>query len=167
MQPSATRYHRPYCPRFWQLAESLGHCWATNHTIMQWLRLHTHPKLRAHQCGAHKIRFMNHFICSGWAYGTIGNPLQSPLLSQILTVGWKLGSLLGYKPYHYAVVEDPYPSKAACTSMWSTYKVYEPLHMQWMGICRGSTRKNSIFSNSLWINSEYPNLLKNMFIWSL
>jgi hypothetical protein len=32
---------------------------------------------------------------------------------------------------------------------------------------RGSTRKNAIFSNSLWINSEYPNLLKNMFIWSL
>jgi hypothetical protein len=43
-------------------------------------------------------------------------------------------TLLGYKPYHYAVVEAPYPSKAACTSMWSTYKVYEPLHMHWMCI---------------------------------
>ncbi len=43
-------------------------------------------------------------------------------------------TLLGYKPYHYAVIEAPYPSKAACTSMWSTYKVYEPIHMQWMGI---------------------------------
>ena len=45
-------------------------------------------------------------------------------------------TLMGYKPYHYAVVDVPYPSKskAACTSMWSTYKVYEPLHMQWMGI---------------------------------
>ena len=43
-------------------------------------------------------------------------------------------TLLGYKPYHYAVVEAPYPSKAACTSMWSTYKMFEPLHMQWMGI---------------------------------
>jgi len=32
-------------------------------------------------------------------------------------------TLLGYKPYHYADVEAPYPSKAACTSMWSTYKV--------------------------------------------
>jgi hypothetical protein len=41
---------------------------------------------------------------------------------------------MGYKPYHYAVVEGPYPSKAACTSMWSTYEVYEPIHMQWMGI---------------------------------
>jgi hypothetical protein len=41
---------------------------------------------------------------------------------------------MGYKPFHYAVVEAPYPSKAACTSMWSTYKLYEPLHMQWMGI---------------------------------
>ena len=40
-------------------------------------------------------------------------------------------TLLGYKPYHYAVVEAPYPSKAACTSMLSTFKVYEPLHMQW------------------------------------
>ena len=45
-----------------------------------------------------------------------------------------LVTLMGYKPYHYAVVEAPYPSKAACTSMWSTYKVYESLHMQWMGI---------------------------------
>jgi hypothetical protein len=77
---------------------------------------------------------MYHFICSEWAYGTIGNPLPLPLLTQILTVDCKLGSLLGYKPYHYAVVEAPYPSKAACTSMWSTYKVYESLHMQWMGI---------------------------------
>jgi len=48
---------------------------------MQWLRLHTHPKLLAHQCGAH-IRCMHQFICSGWAYGTIGNPLPSPLLTQ-------------------------------------------------------------------------------------
>jgi hypothetical protein len=37
-------------------------------------------------------------------------------------------------PLPYAVVKAPYPSKAACTSMWSTCKVYEPLHMQWMGI---------------------------------
>jgi hypothetical protein len=42
-------------------------------------------------------------------------------------------TLLGYKPYHYAVVEAPYPSKAACTSMRSTYNVFDPLHMQWMG----------------------------------
>jgi hypothetical protein len=113
MEPSATRSHHPCCwPRFWQSAESLGHCWATNHTTMQWLRLHTHPKLLAHQCqyGAH-MRCMIHFICSGWAYGTIGNPLPLPLLTQILTVCWKLGSLLGYNPYHYAVVEAPYPSK--------------------------------------------------------
>jgi len=32
---------------------------------------------------------------------------------------------------------------------------------------RGSTRENVIFSNRLWTNSEYPNVLKNMFIWSL
>ena len=50
------------------------------------------------------------------------------------SLGWV--TLLGYNPYHYAVVEAPYPSKAACTSMWSTYKVFDPLHMQWqwMGI---------------------------------
>jgi len=41
---------------------------------------------------------------------------------------------MGSKPYHYAVVEAPYPSRAACTSTWSTYKVFELLHMQWMGI---------------------------------
>ena len=33
---------------------------------------------------------------------------------------WVTLLLMGYKPYHYAVVEAPYPSKAACTSMWST-----------------------------------------------
>ena len=36
----------------------------------------------AYQCGAH-IRCKNQFICSGWAYGTIGNPL--PLPSPLLT----------------------------------------------------------------------------------
>jgi hypothetical protein len=72
---------------------------------MQWLRLHTHPKLLAHQCGAH-IRCMNHFICNGWAYGTIGNPLPSPLFTQIFDSWLKAWvTLLGYKPYHYAVVE--------------------------------------------------------------
>ncbi len=86
----------------WKLG---SHCWATNHTIVQWLRLHTHPKLHAHQRGA-QIRCMNQFICSGWAYGTISNPLPLPLLTQILKVGWHPpGSLLSYKPYHYAVVE--------------------------------------------------------------
>jgi len=40
----------------------------------------------AHQCGVH-IRCTNHFICSGRAYGTIGNPLPSPSLAKILTVG--------------------------------------------------------------------------------
>ena len=92
MEPSATRYHRPCWSRFWQSAESLGHCWATNHTIMQWLRLHTHQNMHAHQYRAH-IGSLNHFICSGWAYGTISNPLPTPLLTQILTVGWKLGSI--------------------------------------------------------------------------
>ena len=118
-------------PRKWWLISWLS---PFREIILKWfLRLHTHPKLLAHQCEAH-IKCLNHFICSGGAYGTISNPLPSPLLIQILTVGWKLGSLLGYKPYHYAVVEAPYPYKAACTSMWSTYKVFEPLHMQWMGI---------------------------------
>jgi hypothetical protein len=41
---------------------------------------------------------------------------------------------MGYKSFHYAVVEAPYPFKAACTSMCSTYKMFEPLHMLWMGI---------------------------------
>jgi len=63
---------------------------------------------------------------------------RQPVTTAFVDTGFdsrqKLGSLLGYKSYHYAVVEAPYPSKAACTSMWSTYKVYEPLHMQWMGI---------------------------------
>jgi hypothetical protein len=34
-----------------------------------------------------------------------------------LLKAWVTMPLLGYKPYHYAVVEAPYPSKAACTSM--------------------------------------------------
>jgi hypothetical protein len=36
-----------------------------------------------------------------------------------------------------------------------------PVHM---AKCRGSTRKNVIFSNSLWTNSEYLNSLKYMSI---
>ncbi len=102
---------------------------------MQWLRLHTHPKLLAHQCGAH-IRCMNHLIGSGRAYGTIDNPLSPPLVDPDFVSRLKAWVTAGLQtiPYHYAVVEAPYPSKAACTSMWSTYKVFEPLHMQWTGI---------------------------------
>jgi hypothetical protein len=51
-----------------------------------------------------------------------------------LLKAWVTMPLLGYKPYHYAVVEAPYPSKAACTSKWSTYEVYEPCHMQLRGL---------------------------------
>ena len=31
-------------------AEILDHSRALNHAIVQWLRLHTHPELIAHQC---------------------------------------------------------------------------------------------------------------------
>ena len=48
---------------------------------------------------------------------------------------WITMPLLGYKPYHYAVVEAQYPSKAACRSMWSTNEVYEPCHMQSLQSC--------------------------------
>ena len=100
-----------------------------------WLRLHTHPKLLAHQCEAH-IRCLNHFIYSGWAYGTNHRqPVTIALVDPDFDSRLKAWvTLLGNKPYHYAVVEAPYSTKADCTSMWSTFKVFEPLHMQWTGI---------------------------------
>jgi len=70
MEPSATRYHRLVDPDF----DSRLKAWVTllgyktYHYRMQWLRLHTHPKRLAHQCGAHKM-CVNRFTCSGWAYG--------------------------------------------------------------------------------------------------
>ena len=72
-------------------------------------------------------------ICNHWQPVIIA--LVDPDFDSRLKA-WVTMPLLGYKPYHYAVVEAPYPSKAACTSMWSTYKykVFEHLHMQWMGI---------------------------------
>jgi hypothetical protein len=55
-----------------------------------------------------------------------------PSKEKVSEKSFRLGK---HKPYHYAVVEAPYPSKAACTSMWSTaYNLFESLHMQWMGI---------------------------------
>ena len=59
-------------------------------------------------------------------------PVTIALVDPDFDIGLKAWvTLMGYKTYHYAVVvEAPYPSKAACTSMWTTYKVYEPLHMQ-------------------------------------
>jgi hypothetical protein len=59
----------------------------------------------------------------------VNNTLVDPDFDSRLLKAWV--TLLGYKPYRYAVVEAPYPSKAPCTSMWSTYEVFEPLHMQW------------------------------------
>jgi hypothetical protein len=109
-------------------------------SLLSSIFIHTHPKLLAHQYGAH-IRCLNQFICSGWAYGwaygTIGNPKHNTFALVVPDFDSRLKAWVTaglHKPYHYAVVEAPYPSKAACTSMWSTYKVFEPLHMQWMGI---------------------------------
>ena len=101
---------------------------------MQWLRLHTHPKLLTHQCGAHKVYEPLHMQWMGiWNHRQqFTKALFDTDFDSGLKASWV--TLLGYKPYHYAVVEAPYPSKAACTSMWSTHKVYEQLHMQWMGI---------------------------------
>jgi hypothetical protein len=62
----------------------------------------------------------------------VTNTLVDPDFDSSLLKAWV--TLLGYKPYHYAMVEAPYPSKAACLSLWSTYKVFEPLHMPWRGI---------------------------------
>jgi hypothetical protein len=44
------------------------------------------------------------------------------------------GSQLVYKSYYDEEVEAPYPSRAICTSMLSTYKEFETLYMLWIGI---------------------------------
>ncbi len=49
---------------------------------------------------------------------------------------------------------------------WDGLDRLQEVHLLRGVLDRGSTRKNVIFSNILWTNSEYPNLLKNMFIWS-
>ena len=79
-------------------------------------------------------------ICSLLQWMVIWNhqqPITTALVDPDFDSRLKAWSkMLGYKPYHYhyAVVEAPYPSKADCTSMWSTYKELKPLYMQWMGI---------------------------------
>jgi hypothetical protein len=109
---------------------------------MQWLRLLTHPKLLAHQCEAH-IRCMILYESLHMQWMGIWNhqlPFTIALVDPDFDSRLKAWVTAGLQPYHYrmhyAVVEAPYPSKskAVCTSTWSTYKVYEPLHMQWMGI---------------------------------
>jgi len=62
------------------------------------------PKLLAHQCGAH-IRYLNHFIWMGiWNHQ---QPVTTALVDldfeSWLTSSWV--TLLGSKPYHYAVFE--------------------------------------------------------------
>jgi hypothetical protein len=60
---------------------------------------------------------MNHFICSGWAYGTIGYPLPFTiaLVDPDFDSRLKAWVTAGVQtiPLPYAVVEAPYPSKYA------------------------------------------------------
>jgi hypothetical protein len=72
---------------------------------MQWLRLHTHPKLHAHQCGAHVVYESIHMqwmgIWNHWqpvAIAHVDPNFESRRKSSWIT-------LLGYKPYHYEVVK--------------------------------------------------------------
>ena len=44
------------------------------------------------------------------------------------------GLLLGYRPYHYTSIEALDPPRVDHTSMSYIYKVFDNLHMQWMGI---------------------------------
>ena len=63
-------YHHRCKPRFEKSAEILGHCWATSRTIMQAVRLKTHPKWIIHPWQTY-ARWLTTFICNGWAHGFI------------------------------------------------------------------------------------------------
>ena len=73
-------------------------------------------------------------ICSGWAYGSIIKPLPLQGLAQILESNQNPGSLLGRKPYHYAMIEAWDPPRMDHTSMSDICNVFGNSHMQWMGI---------------------------------
>ena len=54
--------------------------------------------------------------------------------NQIWQISRKSGSLLSYKPYHYTSDEAFQPPKVDPTFMSYICKIFDNLHMQWMGI---------------------------------
>ena len=100
MDPSSLHYHGMWQPRFGKSAKILGHCWLTNHTFTQTMRLETHPEWITHLWHTYTRRLTT-FICNGWAYGFITTPLSWQVAAMIFEISQNPRSLLAYKPYIY------------------------------------------------------------------
>ena len=116
-------------PKSWVTA----HCWSANHTTTQALRLMAHPEWITHPCHTY-MGCLTTFICNEWAYGSITTSLSRQVVAQIWESSQNPGSLLVRKSYHNTSIEAHDPPRVDHTSMSYIYKVFDNLHMQWMGI---------------------------------
>ena len=108
------------------------HCWVTKEVIVQWLRVLTNMESIPHPLPTY-ARYLTTFICCGWAHGTFIMWLPLHVFIQMWEVQWNPASLLGYKGYHCAVVEALTQDGRVLTSPSNIWKVFENLHMLWMG----------------------------------
>jgi hypothetical protein len=132
---SSCHYHHTCWFRLFGLsAKILGHCLVPNEAIVQWLKLQTRMKwLPQHPLHTYE-RCLTTFICCGWDYGSIMMTLPPHLPVPIWIAGWNPGSLLGAKWSHCAVVGAPNPHLMATISTPYIWKVFDNIHMLWMGI---------------------------------
>jgi hypothetical protein len=89
MEPPPCCYHHTCGTGFRKSpAEIMDHCWVSNDTIMQWLRLSSHMEWFPHPFQTCK-RWLTNIVYSWWGYGAPTMLLLPHLWDQIWKVGWK------------------------------------------------------------------------------
>ena len=107
--------------------------WVTHDVMMHWLQPQTQMNGLPHPlqtCG----RCLRTYICCGWTYGSTIITLPPFLMVLSLGVDGILRLQLGYKWCHDALDDASDPHERPPTSTSNICKVFEIIHMLWLGI---------------------------------
>ena len=133
MDPSSCHCHYICWSRFGKSAEILCHWLVLNDALVQWLMLLTNIEWCPHPLQTYES-YLTTFICCGRGYGSIIMPLPLHLSVKIWEISWNPGSLIGAEWRPCAVVDGPNPHGMVLKSTPNIWKLFDNLHMLWMGI---------------------------------
>jgi len=110
----------------------LGNCYTTTCRVVQCLRLWTHSKQIPHQWHTYS-RWLRTFICCGWAHGPVLTLFPCPSSDKLLEDKLEFWVTATPQTVGCALFEAMDPLQTDPTSMPYICKVFENLHMLWMG----------------------------------
>ena len=126
-------FHQTSLPKFMERAKFFYHSWDINDVMVVCLRPQTRMEWFPHPLQAY-IMCLRTIICCEWVDGsTIILSTLAGLWPWNTGVGQIPGSQLGYKWCHGALVKAPHPHGIVPTSTSNIYKMFEIIHVLWMG----------------------------------